>query len=231
MLIEDLEGLPPELAPLQSAAAAFVQHAFDGARGRFRNLTTFDRRWADGDGSEDCHGRALWALGAAVGRIRRENFRDWAAALFEHALPALEGFISPRAIAFAVIGLHEHLRFMHGDLLANRLRIDLSQRLLDQFERNSVPGWPWLEDCVTYDNARIPQALILTGRWAARPEMLKTGLDALASAKPDGGGRQLPSCGLQRFLETRWRTREVRSAACRGRGFGGRVHRGAGGDA
>lgn len=179
VLLEDLEGLPPELGPLQSAAAGFVQHAFDAGKGRFRNFLSYARQWIEAEGSEDSHGRALWALGAVVGRVRRENFRDWAAGLFERALPALEAFTSPRAIAFAVLGLHEYLRVLHGDLLANRLRLDLSQRLLEQFHRNSGEGWLWLEDCVTYDNARIPHALILTGRWASRPDMLKTGLDSL----------------------------------------------------
>jgi hypothetical protein len=70
----------------------------------------FDRRWLESIGSEDSHGRALWGLGAIVGRTEQTNLRDWAARLFEQALPALEGFTSPRAWAFAVLGLHDYLR-------------------------------------------------------------------------------------------------------------------------
>lgn len=179
VLLESLEESPPELTALQSAAAAFMQHAYHNATGRFRNFMSFDRRWLEEQGSEDSHGRALWALGAVVGRTQRDSLRNWAAALFEKALPALEHFTSPRAWAFAVLGLHEYLRVLHGDLLANRWRYDLAGRLLVLFERHSSAEWPWLEDIVSYDNARIPHALILTGYWGERHHMLQTGLKAL----------------------------------------------------
>ncbi len=179
VLLESLEEVPPELAALQSSAAAFAQHAFNESTGRFRNFMSFDRRWLEEHGSEDSHGRALWALGAVVGRTQRDGLRNWAAALFEKALPALEHFTSPRAWAFAVLGLHEYLRVLHGDLLADRWRYELAGRLLALFEQNSDADWPWLEDTVTYDNARIPHALILTGYWGERHDMLQTGLEAL----------------------------------------------------
>src|SRR5690606_7705467 len=126
---EHLGGLPPELEALQSASAAFLRHAHDPETGRFRNFMAYDRRWLEEEGSEDSHGRALWALGAVVGRTRRENLRNWAATLLESALPALESFTSPRAWAFAVLGLHEYLRVLHGDRLANRWRHELAERL------------------------------------------------------------------------------------------------------
>ena len=58
---------------------------------RFRNFLGFDRRWLEEVGSEDCHGRALWALGACVGRSRRPDLPSWAAAHFELALPPVAG--------------------------------------------------------------------------------------------------------------------------------------------
>ncbi len=179
VLLELLEETTPELAALQTAAAAFLQHAFNPASGRFRNFMSFDRRWLEEEGSEDSHGRALWALGALVGRTQRDGLRHWAADLFEQALPVLEHFTSPRAWAFAVLGLHEYLRILHGDLLANRWRYQLAGRLQQLFEQNRSGDWPWLEDIVSYDNARIPHALILTGYWGERHDMLQTGLTAL----------------------------------------------------
>lgn len=178
-LLEDIDSLPNELVPLQSAAAAFLQHAMNVHSGRFRNFMSFDRRWLEDSGSEDCHGRAIWALGAIVGRTRRDHLRNWAASLLDRALPIVESFSSPRAWAFTVLGLHEYLRVLHGDLLANRRRIELAQRLLTLFENNRSKDWIWLDDAVTYDNARIPHALILTGRWCGNAKMLKMGLDAL----------------------------------------------------
>ncbi|MFN9568974.1 MAG: glycosyltransferase family 4 protein [Cyanobacteriota bacterium] len=173
---EPLNGL----RKLQSAAAAFLHYAFVAETGRFRNCMGFDRRWLESVGSEDSHGRALWALGAIVGRTEQTNLRNWAARLFEQALPVLEGFTSPRAWAFAVLGLHEYLRVLHGDLLADRWRLDLSERLLAAFATHATSDWPWLEPIVSYDNARLPQALILSGRWLQRHDMLTVGLQSLS---------------------------------------------------
>lgn len=194
---EPLEGLQS----LQSAAAAFLHYAFDPKGGRFRNFMGFDRRWLEPLGSEDSHGRALWGLGAIVGRTGQTNLRNWAARLFEQALPALEGFTSPRAWAFAVLGLHEYLRVLHGDLLAARWRLDLSERLLSAFVSHGSPEWPWLEPIVSYDNARLPQALILSGRWLQREDMLTMGLRSLtwlqtAQSAPEGHFRPIGSEGF-----------------------------------
>ncbi|MFN9547927.1 MAG: glycosyltransferase [Cyanobacteriota bacterium] len=185
-----------DLRRLQSAAAAFLHYAFVAESGRFRNFMGFDRRWLESVGSEDSHGRALWGLGAIVGRTEQTNLRHWAARLFEQALPALEGFTSPRAWAFAVLGLHEYLRVLHGDLLAARWRLELSERLLSAFAAHANADWPWLEPIVSYDNARLPQALILSGRWLERADMLETGLETLswlqrAQTAPEGQFRPI----------------------------------------
>lgn len=179
VLLEESCEETREIRQLQTTTAAFLQHAFAGELGLFRNFLSFDRRWLEETGSEDSHGRAVWALGAVVGRTRREALRAWAAALMERALPALTSFTSPRAWAFSLLGLHEYFRSFHGDLLANRLRGDLAGRLLALFQKNAGDDWPWCEDIVAYDNARLPQALILAGRYTDNEEMKATGLRAL----------------------------------------------------
>lgn len=179
VLLEELEECPLEIRNLRSAYAAFLQHAFVPATGRFRNFMSFDRHWLEEQGSEDSHGRALWALGAVVGRTRSESLRAWAAPLFESALPVVESFTSPRAWAFAIIGLHEYLRTLAGDLLAARMREQLSSRLVGLWKAVATPDWPWFEEVVGYDNARISHALILTGRWTGHSEILGTGLQSL----------------------------------------------------
>lgn len=179
VLLEELEECPLEIRNLRSAYAAFLQHAFVPATGRFRNFMSFDRHWLEEQGSEDSHGRALWALGAVVGRTRSESLRAWAAPLFESALPVVESFTSPRAWAFAIIGLHEYLRTLAGDLLAARMREQLSARLFGLWKAVATPDWPWFEEVVGYDNARISHALILTGRWTGHGEILETGLRSL----------------------------------------------------
>jgi hypothetical protein len=72
-----------------TAYAAFLNAAFDAEDGRFRNFMTLDRRWVHAQGSDDCFGRALWALGTCVGRSRRADFQYWAVELFNRALPKI----------------------------------------------------------------------------------------------------------------------------------------------
>jgi hypothetical protein len=186
---------------LTSIYAAFLQNAFDASVGRFRNFMTYRREWIAEIGSEDSHGRALWALGTCVGRSRREGLRSWAAELFEKALPAVQGFTSPRAWAFAIIGLHEYLRTLSGDLMANQIRAELAERLRALYETVASPDWLWFEDVVTYDNARLPHALILTGRWANQPDLREVGLKSLRwlaehQIAPEGHFRPIGSNGF-----------------------------------
>ncbi len=178
-LLEELGESGEETRHLQIAAAAFLQHAFSHEAGRFRNFMSFDRRWIEENGSEDSHGRAIWALGTTVGRTISRDLRAWAAALLERALPAVGGFTSPRAWAFALLGLHEYFRALHGDLLADRQREELAGKLLALFENNAGENWPWGEDIVAYDNARLPHALILSGRFTGNDRMKHLGLEAL----------------------------------------------------
>lgn len=179
VMLEELGEDSPGIRHVQTSSAAFLQNAFSGENGRFRNFLGFDRRWTEDKGSEDSHGRALWALGAVMGRTAHGSLRAWAAALLEHALPAVSGFTSPRAWAFAILGLQEYFRALHGDLLASRLRDELAGKLFALFRKNSSPDWPWCEDIVAYDNPRLAQALILAGRWTGNGEMKAAGVKAL----------------------------------------------------
>ena len=125
---------------LATTSAAFLHHAFDPKTKRFHNHMSFDRRWLDEQGSEDCHGRALWALGIGVGRSPFRSFQMMAGQLFALALPALTGFTSPRAWAFGLIGIHEYLRRLSGDSLVNQTRETLTCRLMELFEASAQPG-------------------------------------------------------------------------------------------
>lgn len=200
-LLEDLGESVEETRSLQMAAAAFIQHALSAKTGRFRNFLGFDRRWIEEAGSEDSHGRAIWALGTTVGRTGSPDLRAWAASLLERSLPAIESFTSPRAWAFALLGLHEYFRVLHGDLLADRQREDLAGKLFSLFENNAGADWPWAEDIVAYDNARLPQALILAGRFTGNERMKNLGLESLhwlmeIQTNDSGGFRPVGSNGF-----------------------------------
>ena len=172
---EDAECLPA----LANTCAAFLHHAFDLKTKRFHNHMSFDRRWLDEQGSEDCQGRALWALGVGVGRSPSRNFQMMAGQLFALALPAFTEFTSPRAWAFGLIGIHEYLLRLSGDSMVNQARETLTSRLMELFERNAKPDWRWFEEELSYDNAKLAQALIMSGHATGQPAVLERGLHAL----------------------------------------------------
>jgi glycosyltransferase involved in cell wall biosynthesis len=164
---------------LTSRFAAFLQHAWDPDTRRFRNFMGFDRRWHGDPGSEDCHGRALWALGECAGGDRDRSRRRWAAALFTQALPAVEGFFSPRAWSFTLLGLDAYCAAVAQDADARRLRALLANRLLAILAAVETQDWVWFEEGLAYDNARLPQALIVTGCATGTPHYLSAGLRCL----------------------------------------------------
>ncbi len=100
--------------------------------------------------------------------------------LFALALPALTGFTSPRAWAFGLIGIHEYLRRLSGDSLVNQTRETLTCRLMERFEASAHPDWQWFEEELSYDNAKLAHALIVSGQHATgQPAVLQRGLEAL----------------------------------------------------
>jgi glycosyltransferase involved in cell wall biosynthesis len=158
---------------------AFLEHAFNPNKKRFRNFLGYNRLWLEEQGSEDSHGRALWALGTVLGRSANQGLRGAAGRLFEFAVPAVVDFRSPRACAYAVLGIQEYLHSYPGDRDAQRVRLALAQRLLDMYESIHRPEWKWFENVVAYGNARLPQALLLVGSACGNERMLSAGLDSL----------------------------------------------------
>ena len=178
-LLSEVGEDPEYVRTLATTYAAFLQHAFDSKTKRFHNFLSFDRRWLDEQGSEDCQARAVWALGVGVGRSPYRSFQIMAGQLFAQALPALTEFTSPRAWAFGLIGIHEYLRRLSGDSSVNQTREKLSCKLMELFERTAQPDWPWFEGELSYDNPKLAHALILTGRATGQQAMFERGLEAL----------------------------------------------------
>ena len=158
---------------------AFVGHAYNPGPGRFRNFMSYARRFGEDCGSEDSHGRAMWALGTVVARSHDCGRQSFATDLFRAALPAIAGFTSPRAWASTLLGLDEYLRAFDGDGAATAMHTELAHRLLGLFERTRKPDWPWFEDSVTYGNARLPQALLVSGHRMGNEPMTAAGLRSL----------------------------------------------------
>lgn len=164
---------------LAATYAAFLNHAFDSGNHRFRNFMSFDRRWLEEVGSEDCHGQALWALGLCMGHTRHAGLHMLAAELFEQALPVASEFTSPRSWAFTLIGIDQYLKRLSGDRRAERIREVLTANLMQRYADASTGDWHWFEDVVSYVNAKLSHALIVSGRSMNNREMLDVGLKTL----------------------------------------------------
>jgi hypothetical protein len=158
---------------------SFLEHAFSPAKGRFKNFLRYDRRWNEPVGSEDCHGRALWALGTVLGRSEDQGLKGAAGRLFEFSLPAVLEFHSPRAWAYALLGIQEYLTSFPGDRDAQKVRSALSRRLLEMYESIRRSDWKWFENVLAYGNARLPQALLRVGSAGSDDRMVSAGLESL----------------------------------------------------
>ncbi len=181
MLMHQMPDIDPELADQWTTTyAAFVQHAWNPDIGRFRNFMRFDRSWCESEGSEDSCGRALWSLGVTVRDGLFAKHRDWASQLFDTAISGMATLEAPRAQAFAMLGAAAIIDARPGHAAARSLLEDFGTHLMALVDEARRPDWAWFETVLAYDNARLPQALIVAGRALDRDDFIRCGLETLA---------------------------------------------------
>jgi hypothetical protein len=180
-LLEEAGTEDPQLVrKLRSRYLGFISSAFDQSTGRFRNFMSYTRNWAEDCGSEDSQARSLWGLGSLVARSNDSGCKGLAAQLFQSALHAVPAFSSPRAWAYALLGLDQYLRAFPDDTHMQGILKLLSDRLLGLYRRTSRHDFPWFEDRLTYCNARLSHALLVSGALMEHDEMVAAGLRSLA---------------------------------------------------
>jgi glycosyltransferase involved in cell wall biosynthesis len=202
-LLEELGN--GEALELASRYLAFVWYAFNAETGRFRNFMDYQRHWLEVGGSDDSHGRTLWALGTVLGRSNTPALQSMAGRVFEQALPAILNTTSPRAWAFALIGIHEYQQRFAGDRRASQVREELSGRLLTLYQSHHSDEWRWYEDRLTYCNAALPHALLLCGQAIPNATMTEAGLESLSwladLQRADAEGRHFVPIGSNGFYQ------------------------------
>ena len=179
---------------LQHKALSFMQHAWNPENGRMRNFMGYDRVWLEQVGSEDSHGRALWALGVLTDESSIPGVRAVAKGLFLKGLPGVEQFTSPRAIAFALLGLDKVLASSYCVECFRMVEI-LGKFLSDLHKKTADSSWPWYENGLAYDNARLPQAMLAAGCMLGDDDMIanaKASLRWLIEVQTDPDGNFLP---------------------------------------
>ncbi|HEX9262190.1 MAG TPA: glycosyl transferase, partial [Candidatus Bathyarchaeia archaeon] len=78
--------------------------------GKMHNFLSYDRSFLDEEGSEDCLGRTLWACGYVLNSELPKEKRFLAKEIFDKCFRWVRFFKSPRAMAFAVLGLSHYHR-------------------------------------------------------------------------------------------------------------------------
>jgi hypothetical protein len=163
---------------LAGSCLAFLKDAQLGD-GRFHNFMSYARDWLDEVGTHDSVGRALWAAGYGVRYAPDEGWRGVCRAMLERGLHALDWLHFPRSQAYAVLGLVRAHAALKEPQYAAAIRY-LAGELLARFEAREDGPWVWFEDQMTYDNARLPEALIRAGHELGEKRYVDAGLAALA---------------------------------------------------
>jgi glycosyltransferase involved in cell wall biosynthesis len=202
-LLEELGNT--EATDLASRYLAFTWYAFNTETRRFRNFMDYQRNWLEEKGSDDSHGRALWALGTVLGRSSTPALHHMAARVFQQSLLAILETTSPRAWAFALIGIHEYLQRFAGDRRVGQVQEELAGRLLALYQDNRANGWNWFENSLTYCNAALSHAMLLCGESIPNPAMTEVGLESLSwladLQRSDTGGRHFVPIGSNGFYQ------------------------------
>jgi glycosyltransferase involved in cell wall biosynthesis len=168
-----------EAGGLSTRYLAFTWFAFNTETKRFRNFMDYQRNWLEETGSDDSHGRSLWALGTVLGCSNTPTLQNMAGRMFEQSLMAILDTTSPRAWAFALLGIHKYLGRFAGDRRVGQVQEKLAGRLLKLYQQNRVDDWQWFEDRLTYCNAAMSHSMLLSGQSLQNSDMTQAGLESL----------------------------------------------------
>lgn len=182
LVFTELAALRPLTAQeeqLHLTYAAFVESAWSPQTNRVHNFMNFDRTWLESDGADDALGRTIWALGTVARHKDARSLDGWAAARVLEIAPVLMACTSPRAWAYGLLGISAFLERLPGHRGFERLRGELANRLFQRWSDAARPDWIWFEDRLGYDNARLCEALIVSGHDTGKEHYLDAGLDSL----------------------------------------------------
>jgi hypothetical protein len=157
----------------------FLEDAFEPLSGRFRNFRAADGHWLDSGGSEDCHARAMAGLAMATAEAPDTALVERAGRLFGRSLPAVRSFATLRGVAAAILACDRALEAGMGDEITG-VHALLAARLAGAFEGVAqARDWPWPEPVITWENALLPQALVVGGRRMEDEGMIGVGCAVL----------------------------------------------------
>ena len=139
----------------------------------------YDRSWLEAVGSEDSNGRAYWALGDTAQFAADPEMRLWATEMAKQVGASMGELTSLRARCFAILGAVGLLNNTRQDEAAMNILVSSAENVMERLTSHGHPSWTWFEPTLSYDNARLPQALITSGHALNRPDWVSGGLESL----------------------------------------------------
>jgi hypothetical protein len=147
--------------------------------GSFHNFMSYGRVCLEAErGSDDCLGRAVWALGVTVRLATDPGCRQLAREMFMRALPNAHA-LGPRGTALAMLGVTS---LLVAEPEAQELRsalVALTETLLQRYREQATEAWRWFEPSMTYDNATLPLALFKSYAFTQEHATLRVARESL----------------------------------------------------
>jgi hypothetical protein len=157
---------------------SFVFH-MQRKNGKMHNLLSYDRRFMDFEGSEDCMGRTLWSCGFIMASKLPSEKRLIGKEIFDKLLPWAFYFKSPRSIAFTIIGLKYYQKAYPKDPNLKKSIREFVEKLLGYYRTERSKEWHWFESYLTYANGRLPQALFEVNQEFSHPHSLQIAKESI----------------------------------------------------
>lgn len=178
-MMHDMYFRDKDIDPYINKYLQFVYNSYNEEEMLFRNFMSYERKWLEKVGSEDCNGRVIFVLGELVRNVKSNSILGLVKHLFDSSIRKMKYFKSPRAIAYIIIGCISYLHKFSGASEIKKILNKLSHRLFEYYVNTKTEDWLWYEDSLTYVNARLPQALISAGNYLNKKEYLSSGLESL----------------------------------------------------
>lgn len=176
-------GLDPKDAAAERLASTYLSFLHDAQMecGRFHNFMSYDRQWLDAVGTHDSVGRAMWSIGYGMRFAPKETWRRISKKLFDRSIVAVDWLEWTRSQAYAMIGLAHACEssIADGELPLYRAALrKLADALASRYLQTREGEWHWFEPLMTYDNARLSEAMIRAGLTLRNDEYVSIGLQS-----------------------------------------------------
>lgn len=142
--------------------------------GKFKNFMNYDRQFIEKEGSEDCFGRCLWALGYTASNSKvPNNIKLTCKHMIRKALKNCSNIKFLRGKAYSIIGL----QYIDD---SKKYIEPLAESILEEYNHHKDEEWKWYEDHITYSNSILPWSMFISYRALGKEKFLECAEESLS---------------------------------------------------